>query len=112
MTLANLVHGLRTDGTGGSPAPLYGLSYCRHGVTNRFGGYLDAPRDDVDGGPSVGLHRHAADRGCAAAAPENAEGNDRRPNGGYPGGRATVQPPGGLPPQCGGIPDPAGRRRG
>src|SRR3954462_11536357 len=31
MTLANLVHGLRTEGTGCSLAPLYRSSYCRRG---------------------------------------------------------------------------------
>src|SRR4051812_49697346 len=32
MTLANLVHGLRTEGTGGAAVLLYTPSYCRHGA--------------------------------------------------------------------------------
>jgi len=113
MTLANLVHGLRTEGTGCSLAPLYRSSPCRRGRPIVSEGILDAPRDDVDGRPPVGLHRHAAVRRRPAADLEDAEGNDR-PAGGRYGCWATVQPPGGSPPPRGGvsIPSPAGRRRG
>ena len=98
MTLGNLVHGLRTEGTGWSPTAVIPSEPLPSWGDSRFGGYFDAPRDDVDGGPPAGLHGHAADRGCPAAAVEDAAGS--RPAGRRSGRRGPLRRPPGLPPTC------------
>ena len=106
----NLVHGMRTEGTGCSPPSLYRRSYCRHRVTDCFGGYPDAPRYDADCRPVAGLHRHAANCGCQAVAAENVEGNDG--SAGCDHGRgAPLRLPDGQSPPRGGVAGPAGGRR-
>ena len=63
------------------PAPLYRPSHCRHGVTDRRRRAFMRRGTMLVLGLSAGLHRHAADRGGPAAAPEDAPGHLTAPFG-------------------------------